>query len=176
MGTDRLAGLLTGFAIGCVLIAFLLKFANRNHRMKTEYDERQQVLRGRGYMYAFYTMLMYEVLMVGIKVGEISLPIPDYILHFAGLITGCVVLAGYCIWNDVYWGLNNNYKRYGIVFALLAVFNAFPVIGALTSGELVVDGMLNLPFLNLLVLVMMLILGIMMLVKRTTDKGAEEDV
>ncbi len=176
MNIARLAGVVTGLIIGLIIAFFFIRMNNTDHKLKTEYDERQQILRGRGYMYAFYGFLAYECVMLSISMAEISLPIPDYILHFGGILIGCTVLGVYCIWNDVYWGLNNNRKRYGFFFVVCAALNAIPVIGSIREGSLVTDGKWNTPVINVMVLLMMLVFGVMLLVKSFIGGRNEEDV
>ena len=49
-------GMVFGLMIGLVIAVILLKFANKDHRFKTQYDERQESIKGRGYKYSFYTL------------------------------------------------------------------------------------------------------------------------
>ncbi|MCR5669399.1 MAG: hypothetical protein K6G10_00165 [Butyrivibrio sp.] len=170
------AGLTLGIIVGLVIAFVLIKAANTNHKMKTEYDERQQLIRGKGYMYAFYTLVAYEVIMMIISIGEISLPIERYALDCVGLILGVIVLGVYCVWNDVYWGLNNNKKMYFIIFAVCIIFNLIPVIGQAINGTLIVDGKIGFPILNIMVLIMMAVLGIELIIKKlVSSKNSEEE-
>ena len=163
-------GFIIGITIGIILIVILYRFANTNHKTMTQYDERQKEIRGKAYQYAFYTMVIFEVIMLILEVGEIPLPVDGYILHFAGILIGSLVLACYCIWKDVYWGLNNNRKRYALIFLATAALNAIPLIGALTHGGLKEGGRFAPPVLNLLVLIMLAILGGELLVKHFVEK------
>jgi hypothetical protein len=162
-------GFATGILIGVILAIILCIFANKNHKAKTQYDERQKEVRGKGYQYGFYTIVIFEILMMIFDLSEIQFPFDHYILHFAGVVLGGLVLSGYCIWNDAYWGLNNNRKRFGLMFLVLAVLNAIPVVGSLINGSFSTA-----PFINLMVLIMMLILGTELLVKNTLEKRDSE--
>ena len=162
-------GFATGILIGVILAIILCIFANKNHMAKTQYDERQKEVRGKGYQYGFYTIAIFEILMMIFDMSEIQFPFDHYILHFAGVVLGGLVLSGYCIWNDAYWGLNNNRKRFGLMFLVLAALNAIPVVGSLTHGTFS-----TVPFINLMVLIMMLILGTELLVKNTLEKRDSE--
>ncbi|MBQ8031551.1 MAG: hypothetical protein IJ260_08515 [Butyrivibrio sp.] len=168
-------GITVGIIVGLVIAFALLKVANTNHRMKTDYDERQQLIRGKGYMYAFYTILFYEVIMMIIDIGEFNLPIESYAVHCVGLILGVIVLGVYCIWNDVYWGLNNNKKSYYIIFAVCIIFNLIPIIGQARTGTLIQDGKIGLPILNIMVLIMMAVLGIEFIIKKLIGKNSPEE-
>ena len=167
------AGITIGILVGLILAVALILIANNNRKFKTEYDERQLRVRGDAYRYAFYSVIICEVILLILAIGEFTLPIPEYVLHFGGILIGCLVLSGYCIWKDAYWGLNNNLKRYAVVFLATAALNAIPLISSVKSGGKLdlMDG----PILNLICLVMLGVLGLEFLVKYLKDKdGAEE--
>lgn len=168
-------GALVGLIVGLIIAFALLKVANTNHKMMTEYDERQRAVRGKGYMYGFYTLIFTEVAMMFLEMSEIELPIEKYTLHFVSIILGCIVLCVYCIWNDVYWGLNNNKKKYNIIFVLAIVFNIIPVVGQAYSGTLMQDGKIGLCLLNIMVLAMMAIVAIEFLIKKIVKKDTAEE-
>ena len=163
------AGVAVGIVIGLIVAIALILIANNNRKFKTEYDERQLKVRGDAYRYAFYTVMIWEVILFVLAIGEFTLPLPDYVLHFAGLMVGIMVLSGYCIWRDAYWGLNNNRKRYGIILVLAGLLNAIPLLGVLTNSE---DE--PFPYVNLLVCGMLLVVGVELLLKHLLDKRAED--
>ncbi len=170
------AGITTGIIVGLVIAAFLMKIANTNQHLKTDYEERQQSIRGRGYMYAFYTLIAFEVIKMILAVGEIELPIENYALDCIAIILGVMVLGTYCIWNDVYWGLNNNKKAYIIIFLACIILNVIPIAGQAASGTLFEDGKIGLPILNIMVLIMVIVLGIELLIKKLMgNKGSEQE-
>ncbi|MCR5789220.1 MAG: hypothetical protein K6G83_04955 [Lachnospiraceae bacterium] len=168
-------GLVAGIMVGLVIAFILLRAANTNHRMKSDYDERQERIRGKAYMYAFYTMMIYEAAMVVLKAGEIVFPFEDYLAGFIGVILGCIVLGCYCIWHDVYWGLNNNRRRYYIIFGVIFALNLMPVVMQAASGTLIQDGKIGLPMLNILVIFMLAVFGIELLIKHFTDRSRGEE-
>ena len=161
--------LAVGIALGLVIAVLLVKYANKDHAVKSKYDERQEAVRGKAYRYAFYSILIYEALMLVLEVGQISLPLPSYVLHFAGIIVGCLVLAGYSIWNDVYWGLNNTRKRYAVIFLVCAALNAIPVVFTIL-GKATFDA----AWLNAIVLIMLAVVGIELIIKEIIDKREAE--
>lgn len=163
------AGVAVGIVIGLIVAIALILIANNNRKFKTEYDERQLKVRGDAYRYAFYTVMIWEVILFVLAIGEFTLPLPGYVLHFAGLMVGIMVLSGYCIWRDAYWGLNNNRKRYGIILVVAGLLNAIPLLGVLTNSE---DE--PFPYVNLLVCGMLLVVGVELLLKHLLDKRAED--
>ena len=175
MALKATVGLLFGLIIGLVIAFVLIKVANTNHKMKTEYDERQQFVRGKGYMYGFYTFVFYEAIMLVFDMAEFEFPVEAYTLHFVGIILACLVLCIYCIWNDVYWGLNNNKKKYYVIFAVCIILNALPVAMQAKYGTLVQDGKIGLPVLNILVLIMMAVIGITCIIKKLVKRDSSEE-
>ena len=163
------AGVTVGIVVGLIVAFVLILIANNNRKFKTDYDERQLKVRGDAYRYAFYTVMIWEVVLIVLAFGEITLPFPDYVLHFAGLIAGIIVLSGYCIWRDAYWGLNNNRKRYGIILVVAGLLNAIPLFGVLADME-----NNSFAYVNLLACVMLLVVGVELLLKHVLDKRAED--
>ncbi len=169
-------GFVVGLIVGLILVVVLFRFANTDKKIKTEYDERQEKVRGKAYKYAFYTALTVQALLCTASICQIEIPIEDYILHFVGILFGCLVLGAYCIWNGVYWGLNNDRKRYGVVFAICIILNLIAVVGPLMSGMLFEeDGKIGIPVLNFLVILMMAVFGIEHIIKSSIDKKADAD-
>lgn len=162
------AGLAFGIMIGLILAIALILISNNNRKVRTEYDERQLRVRGDAYRYAFYSVIICEVILLILAFGEVTLPVPDYVLHFGGILIGCLVLSTYCIWKDAYWGLNNNRRRYGIILVVAGLLNAVPLFGALSKRST-----LDFPFVNLLTCIMLLVVGVELLLKHFLDRRAD---
>ena len=162
------AGLTVGILIGLVLAFALILISNNNRKVRTEYDERQLRVRGDAYRYAFYSVIICEVILLILEFGEVVLPIPAYVLHFGGILIGVLVLCTYCIWKDAYWGLNNNRRRYGIILIVTGLLNAFPLCGALSHRST-----LDFPYVNLLTCIMLLVVGVELLLKHFLDRRAD---
>ncbi len=164
-----------GLMVAAVLIVILFKYANKDGKVKTEYDERQKTLRGNAYKYAFYTEALAQILIMLLFMAKIELPIENYALLFIGIILGCIVLCGYCIWNDVYWGLNNDRKRYHIILIVVVVLNALSVIMSVVSGDIFQNGKIGMPMLNIIVLIMIAVVYLELLIKKIADKKAVKE-
>ena len=162
------AGVAIGILVGLIVAFVLIRLANNNRKVKVEYDERQLRVRGDAYRYAFYTVVIWEAVLIVLAYGDFHLPVPDLALHFAGIIAGVIVLSTICIWKDAYWGLNNNRRSYGIILLVAGLFNAIPVVGRL-SGAVSSD----FPYVNLLCCVMLVVVGAELLLKQLADKRAE---
>ena len=158
------AGLAAGIAVGLIVAVALILIANNNRKIKTQYDERQLKVRGDAYRYGCYTVLVWEAILFVLSYGDCTYPVPEHVLHFAGIILGILVLSGYSIWKDAYWGLNNNRRRYGVILVAAGLLNALPLIGALRGGDV--------SYVNLMVCVMLLVVGVELLLKHDLDKRA----
>ena len=134
----RIVGVLSGVLIGLVIAVIMLRFVNKNKKMTAEYDEMQKLVRGRGYMYAFYTVLIFEALMCVLSMG-VELPAEQGVIHFVAIIIGVTLHACYCIWHNAYVGLNMNLKRYVIIMAVIAVGGLmFAVIGVVGLVKMII--------------------------------------
>ncbi|MCR5575651.1 MAG: hypothetical protein K6F56_01435 [Oscillospiraceae bacterium] len=170
--TGRAFGILTGIIIGLVLVAVLLRYMNTDHKMKTQYDEMQQIIRNRGYKYGFITVLIVEALLCVVTTA-FTIPAEPIVIHFLPIFLGVVVQSSYSIWNGAEVGLNTNMKRY-IVFAVIAsLINFLAFFMAWRTGSLVEDGTLQAPFINLLCALMFGILGVVGLVRKAAKPEEE---
>ena len=85
-------GLALGIMCGLMISVVLLKIANKDHKVKTQYDERQEMVKGKGYKYGFYTMMALEVVFMLLEMSGISLPVETYLIHFSVILLGCLVM------------------------------------------------------------------------------------
>ena len=172
----RSTALVIGIMVGLILVIILMKFINRDKQIKTEYDERQKVARGRSYMYAFYGTVIANCILLIISVDNME------IIHLLGMnaffipiLIGIIVQISHSIFNDSYVGLNNNMVRFMVSLSLISVFNI--VIGILewTDGGFIRDGVIFPAFVNLEVGVMFIILCIELAIKKCMEKKADTE-
>ena len=175
MNIFKSMGVVVGIVLGLIICVVFFKFANKDHKARSMYDERQQEVRGRGYKAAFYTAIILEAVMLILYFGEIPLPFDPYMSHAMVIFISCTVLACYTIWHDAYWGLNNDRRKYYYTLGVTVFLNAIPVVMTAVNGELIENGKLSSVFVNLLVLVMLAVIGIVMLVRDRMDRNAEKE-
>ena len=170
----RSVGLAVGVLVGLVIAVLLLRYMNRDHKVRAEYDEMQKNIRNRGYMYGFYTILVFEALLCLIP-SFVRLPAERIVIHFLPIFLGVTVHAGYSILKGAYVGLNTDLKRYWIVALTATAINFFSFFMAWKNGSLVVDGVLQAPFVNLLCALMFAVLGVFALLRKTEDSEESEE-
>ena len=166
-------GLGIGIMIGLVIALIFFKYGNTDHKVMTEYDERQKTIRGKGYMLAFYTLLIYDVVTGVLRSGGFRFPVKDILVSYTGIILSCTVLGAYCIWKGAYWGMNNNKKRYAVLLAVCIVLNAIPVVRLFMDKGSAEGIFESVPMVNLLVLLMLGVCGIAYLARKIADKNAD---
>ena len=168
------AGIVTGIVVGVVLALIGAKYTKKNKTEKFTYDERQQAVRGDGYKYAFYTLMIYNVIYACL---DIVLDKP-WAEPLAGVMVGIclalVVMVIYCIWNDCFFSLNEEPKKVLIFFGVITVINAIIAVIHGINGKLIVDGILTNNSANLIVAVMFGVVMIALAVRNTAGKEEED--
>ena len=173
--TDASLGWIIGILVGIVLVVILLKAINKNGKAKTDYDERQQIERGKAYKYGFYTMMIACVLLLTLQIFEVDLSTLGLTTWFLPNFAGIIAQISYSIFHDAYEGLNTSMPRFVGIMTGIAVFNfAFALISfgriGLTEG-----GLLRPQFLNLLCGILFLIIAVELLVKKMMNNRGERD-
>lgn len=173
----RTIGILIGMIIGLLICGVVFITANNNRKIKTEYDERQNEVRGKGFKYGFYTAVILLGVVAVLDMMEVELPMENAVTSMTVICISVMVNAIYNIINEGYWGLNNNKKRYGIYMALIALLNAVVAYICYKHGILFVNGKLAMNGVNLICSIMFVILFVTILIKDITTKDDEgEDV
>ena len=170
----RSISLAAGVLVGLLLAVVLMRYMNRDHKVKTQYDEMQKSIQNKGYKYGFYTLIIFEALLCLVP-SSVRIPAEAIVLHFVPIFLGVTVYAGYSIWNGAYVGLNTNMKRYMVVAVVASLVNFLAFFMAWQSDGLVKDGALQAPFVNLLCAVMFAVLGVIALLRRASRRVETEE-
>lgn len=166
----RSIGLICGIIVGLCIAVLVLKFVNRGGRIKVEYDELQAINRNKAYKAGFAATIIYTaILCVAFLIG-IDLPMEMSVILFSIIFVGIIVVASTSLWNDSYWGLSTNTKRFWIVMIMVATINiSIPFV---QSGDLIIDGKLSTPSVNLLCGLLIVIVAAETVIKYFADKKA----
>ena len=117
------------FLFGFLMALFLLGLVMLRKRRKgsAAYDERQEAVRGRGYRNAYViTNVLILIYALGFNGGLDHIVSPSLILC-AILLIGGLVLSGYCIFRDAYWGFNQKKKRSIFIFWIILILLYIPI-------------------------------------------------
>lgn len=175
MSNDYAMGLVVGIIAAIALFFVVWKF-NKN-KLKGQFDERQELVRGRGYKYACFTLLglvIIDLLIESLGAYE-TLPITRELALFIMIIVCIMVYALYCIKNDSYFGVGTDARTYRAVMWIVIVCNALSAFSGLRE-EAVVDGKLEFgPFASLIFCVVFVIIMIALRIKSRNAAMEETD-
>ena len=179
MSTSYAAGLAFGIVTALIIFALIWKFSKKS--MKGTFDERQELVRGRGYKYASFTMLGFltlDLLLESFDAFE-TLPVTRTLAIFLMILAGVMVYALYCIKNDSYFGVGTDTRTYRAVMWVVIVCNAISGFSGLKDGAMV-DGKLSFgPCAALLFCLAFVTIMIMLSIKQRSmseEEDAEDDM
>ena len=165
-----------GIAVGFFTVTLLVLFRNRLSKDKQDcYDERQVIVRGKGYQYAFFTtmglLMLYAAFAEPIEKYMEAGIIPLAILLFSGLI-----LMGYCLFHDAFWGLiSKKNKRMGVtVWALYSVLNIMHIVDNSSPDKMWIDVRLSSRFMVPLLLSIFFAIALILMLLKNRMKNDEE--
>lgn len=164
----RSVGVASGIIVGLIICIFLIKYMNRDNKLKTEYDERQEAVRGKGYTFGFWGCMAGAALVMILDCGGFEIA-NRFVMDFFIIFVGLIVQVTYCIWNDGYYGINTNRKRFYIISIIAALCNLLSVIGNIKGGSFIVDGVLQDSGVNFLIVVLFIVIGVELIIKERID-------
>lgn len=177
MSTSYAAGLAFGIVTALIIAALVWKFSKKS--MKGTFDERQELVRGRGYKYACFSiliMLTLDLLAESFGAFE-TLPVSRTLAIFIMILAGVMVYALYCIKNDSYFGVGTDARTYRAVMWVVIACNAVSGINGLRSGVMEGGKLAFGPCASLLFCLAFVIILISLSVKqrKADEEAAAED-
>ena len=180
MSTSYAAGLAFGIVTALIIFALVWKFNKKT--MKGKFDERQELVRGRGYKYACFTMLAMLTLDLLLESFEAfdTLPVSRTLAIFIIILVGVMVYALYCIKNDSYFGVGTDARTYRAVMWVVIVCNAVSAFTGLKEGAMEADGKLSFgPCASLMFCLAFVIILISLRIKQNNlakEEAAEDEM
>lgn len=173
--TSVLVGM--GIIVGLIIAVILLKVCNKNGKLKSDYDERQQIMIGKSYKCAMITAWILMAIYMIIDIGGNAIPMDNAMVIFTILFASIMVHTSYTVWTDAYFGSNNDYKKYAVLSVVVTAINIAATVAYIKDGQLIVDGVLTVRGINAECALMFLILGVEFAIKSIIDKSkaSEED-
>ena len=174
-GSQGIALLLV-FLTSLCLVVLILALITKGPGWRERYDERQELERGRGFKYAFFTVLFYFWILLFMDAADLSLAADTSLLYCCGILLGILVYMVYCIWHESYFALNQNMRSIMIAFGLIGLSNFLISLCNLINGTLVENGRLTFRIVNLLCSFLFFALFLTMLLKKiVSSKGDSVD-
>lgn len=177
MNTAYTIGVVVGSLCALVVAVLLLRMLKKKYRVDVrEYDERQNLARGRAYKYGFITMLVLVVLeRLAHEAGFVLL---DSMQGTALLcLIGLFVFVVSCIWQEAYLTLHETPK---MTYVLLAIGGGLNLLSAgiawIQREPLLKDGRLYSGSLSLMVAVFVFaVLAAFALKQWQSNRGGSEE-
>lgn len=174
MNNAMAIGIGCGIVVALIITFILLLVMKTDGSLKCKYDERQELVRGRGFKYGFFTLLIYFAVYGYLGIALEKLPVDHMTGCFVGILLGVLVCACYQIWNEGYFALNENRRRVLIIFAVVAVVNFLIAGRNMMHGEMVHNGVLTIHSLNLFCGLMFIIIAVVLFLKDRLGAKEEE--
>lgn len=116
------AGVACGLLFGILAVAVICAVKKKRHT-SCEFDERQQLIRGKAFTCGFTAILIY-LLAYGILSDISGFSFEDNLTsNIIAVMIGLTVVVIICIWNDAYFALREKAKPFIILDILLMVTN-----------------------------------------------------
>ena len=123
MGIDFSTGLFAGILSALLIYLIVVQFMKKKKLNNNDFDERQELIRGKAYKYGFFTMVVLTLFLMAALEFSITLPVSTSLAIFITLLLSIDVYAVYSIINDAYFGVGTNKVRYCIFFVIIIVLN-----------------------------------------------------
>ena len=142
---------------------------------KKEYDERQQLARGKAYRAGFWSLVGY--MFVNAVITDARGPWADSIITaMTGVLFATTVFVVICIRQDAYFPLNAKYGYYLKLFTFILFVNVLvSVMNILTGQKLIENGVVTYHALNLMLVVMYMAVIPVMVSRHRKERGAEDE-
>ena len=171
-------GVILGVAFGVLLIMFVMVSSRNEEAAVSKYDERQIQMQGKGFKYAFYTLIGYFLTLSLMLWLGVDLHVEASLLMLFGVIVGSIIWATVTILNDAYFRADESKTKYIHFLVLLFAFNAFIGISHLVNKSCIKDDVLTFSGCsNLVCSAGVLYVLILFIIKAVIDRkeGADEE-
>ena len=162
--------------IGLFIVGVFGVLTFNSKESKKGYDERQLAVRGRGYTYAYFTVMILSILHIFTK-DMISLPVSNELISLIILFISGIVLNIYIVFHDAYYIYkNNNCKKQFITYIIIFLLNAYYLIRSVSDHTLFKDGILQFrEGINLIAAVAIIILALNLVIKLIIDRCKKDE-
>lgn len=147
----------------------------KKHGSEVECDEKQEIIRYRGYRYGALTGLTLNWIFAWLLIVFPDVPFDASIIMIAITLIAALVSGLYSIFKGVYFGMSKRGKETTLLIAVFGLINLISGIMQIVNEGLLPDGKLTLPnSVNLLVGVFMLIIAIAILLQNYRERKESE--
>lgn len=159
-----------GMLLGFCFVAIILTFAIKGDENQARFDERQEVVRGRGFKYAFVGFFAWNMVMFFVDMMQLDLPITLSVSSMTGACLGATIYAVYCIWNDGYFALNQNRLVILITIAIGGAINLGFACYGIVKGYFLINNQVTIYAVSLVCGIMCVVIWVTLFVKGIKDR------
>ncbi len=178
MNIARLIGVIVGSTVGLIICFVAFRFLNKDGSIKTRYDERQQVARGKSYQFGFCGLCPALFILILLDSADVVIPAEPLVIYFSTFFIGAAALCIHSIFNGAYFGINNMQTKWIVFFVIFGIINGLLSIMSIIDGTMFENGRLAAPFVNvlccLLLVIAVIAIGIKKLIDDKEDNANEE--
>ena len=172
MNTAMALGFVTGILLVAIVCTVIAKMAKKKGSLgKGEYDERQQIARGKAFTWAYATLLVYLAVWMVFRSMEIPFFMEGISVMIGALLSIAVFVAG-AIFQDAYFKASESPRTWLVIITAVSLLNLGIGIGRLFRGETIADRLYN--NMNLFVGALFVVVLICVVIKRAIDRRAED--
>ena len=173
MNTAMALGFVTGILVVAIVCTVMAKMAKKKGCAgKGEYDERQQIARGKAFTWAYATLLVYLAVWMVFR----SMDIPFFmegVSVIIGALLSIAVFVGYSIFHDAYFKASESPRTWLIIISAISLLNMGTGVGKLFRGETIAERLYN--KMNLFVGALFVVVLVCVVIKRAVDRSSGED-
>ena len=139
-------GILVGVIVGLVIVAIIFMYNKKTTGTVNggDFDERQQLLRGKAFQKGFFTMMIFSAAYWALVQLILRRPLmEDGVSGLACLFAGIAVFAMDCILHDAFFTVKNKPKSYIALFAVCTLCQIPAAFANIREGRMVRDGVLS---------------------------------
>ena len=165
-------GFVTGILVVAIVCTVMAKMAKKKGVIgKSEYDERQQIARGKAFTCAYATLLVYLAVWMVFRTMEIPF-FMEGVSVILGALLSIAVFVGHSIFHDAYFKASESPRTWLIIISGVSLLNLGIGVGRLLRGETIADRLYN--NMNLFVGALFMIVLVCVVVKRAVDRREED--
>ncbi len=173
LGIFKASGITAGIIVGLIICIFLFRYMNKDKKVMTKYDERQEMARGKAYKYGFWASMIAAAFVMLLDISMITLA-SSFTKYFFIMFVGIIAQVTYSIWNDAYYGINTNKKRLIVICIVAGISNLLNVVATIMGGQFIVDGIVSDAGANALCCILLLYAGVLLIIKDRKDGNSAE--
>ena len=166
------SGLIIGLLAMALIFIIVRRATSRLNEPQREYDERQQLLRGKAFTAAFFTLLGYLAIWMMLNALEVGF-FATRLSILVGIMLSIVVFVAYCVFHDAYFRVSERPLPWLFMTAGIAVLNLVIGVARLLRGATLQERLYE--NANLLMGAAFAVILVCIAIKRGMDRRSEAE-